>query len=56
LKEAVVVLVQSGADVNARLSAGGGRFTPLDVARLANRWDVVNFLKSHGAQGKDQRQ
>jgi ankyrin repeat protein len=56
LKEAVVVLVQSGADINARLSAGGGRLTPLDVARLSDRLDVVNFLKSHGAKGRDQLQ
>ena len=56
LKEAVVVLVQSGADINARLSAGGGRLTPLDVARLSNRWDIMNFLKSQGAKGKEQLQ
>jgi len=56
LKEAVVVLVQSGANINARLSAGGGRLTPLDVARLSNRLDIMNFLKSHGAKGKDQLQ
>jgi len=56
LKEAVVVLVQSGANINARLSAGGGRLTPLDVARLSDRLDIMNFLKSHGAKGKDQLQ
>jgi ankyrin repeat protein len=56
LKEAVIVLVQNGANVNARLSAGGGRLTPLDIARLSNRWDIMNFLKSHGAKGKDQLQ
>jgi len=54
LKEAVVVLVQSGANINARLSAGGGRLTPLDVARESNRLDIVKFLKSQGAKGKDQ--
>jgi len=56
LKEAVVVLVQSGANINARLSAGGGRLTPLDVARLSNRLDIINFLRSHGAKGNDQLQ
>lgn len=50
LKEAVIVLVQSGANINARLSAGGGRLTPLDVARLSNRLDIMNFLKSNGAK------
>jgi len=56
LKESVVVLVQSGANINARLSAGGGRLTPLDIARETNRLDIMKFLKSHGAKGKDQLQ
>lgn len=56
LKEAVVVLVQSGANIDARLSAGGGRLTPLDIARETNRLDIMKFLKSHGAKGKDQLQ
>jgi ankyrin repeat protein len=56
LKESAVVLVQSGANINARLSAGGGKLTPLDIARETNRFDIVKFLKSHGAKGKDQLQ
>ena len=56
LKEAVVVLVQSGANIDARLSAGGGRLTPLDIARETNRLDIMKFLKSHGAKGKNQLQ
>jgi ankyrin repeat protein len=56
LRETVVVLVQSGANINARLSAGGGRLTPLDIARESNRLDIMKFLKSHGAKGKDQLQ
>jgi ankyrin repeat protein len=56
LKEAVVVLVQSGANINARLSTGGGRLTPLDVARLTNWLDIKDLLESHGAKRKSQLQ
>ena len=56
LKEAVVALVQSGANINARLSAGGGRLTPLDMARLSSRLDIKNLLESLGAKGTDQLQ
>ena len=45
--ECVEALVQSGADVNARVLMFG--FTPLHIACKKNRIKVVELLLKHGA-------
>lgn len=42
------LLLEHGADVNARISDGSGR-TPLHVAAESNRAEVVRVLLEHGA-------
>lgn len=42
-------LIQKGANINARASKEGGKFTPLHGAASAGRRDLVEFLLKHGA-------
>ena len=46
-EEAVVTLIESGADVNI---AGAGGYTPLHIASKKNFSSIVRILKEHGAQ------
>jgi len=48
--DVVKILVGSGANVNAKDSIG---MTPINSALGDNHKDVIEFLKQHGASGKD---
>ena len=46
-KEVVELLIEKGADVNAKLE--GGR-TPLDVAIVQNKTETADLLRKHGGK------
>ena len=48
--EVVKLLLEAGADVNAKASIAGKDYTPLSVAKLGGHIRIVVLLKKHGAK------
>jgi cytohesin len=56
LKEVVELLIHEGADVNAKIAAGGANKnkTPLDFANENNKSEIADLLRKHGAKTREE--
>ena len=48
--EIVKLLLEAGADVNAKAYVGGKDYTPLSIAKEKGHSEIVKLLKEHGAK------